>query len=343
MPKRKDFVGIGLALIVGLIAYFLNLYVIKGLGAPTLAILLGIVLGNAYFHQAILSSGTAWSEKKLLEFSVMFLGATVTFETISKLGFNGVGFILLQMTATIAFVIFIGRKLGFSKNEARLMATGNAVCGSSAIAAVDPVIGATVKEKSTAITMVNLMGTVLMLGLPSLSTALFGSSNFLRGALIGGTVQSVGQVVAAGTMVNPATTTMATLFKIMRIIMLVFVVLFMGSMARRDSKKAALASGDSQASTAGKTTVKRNSFLPWYVIGFIILCVLDTIFHFPEQVATIAHFISSWCEIIALAAIGLRLNLVEFLRAGKKLMAYGFATIAFQVILALILIKVLLG
>ncbi len=330
MIKKQDIVGIALSFAVALLAYILNLFVIKGLGAPTLAILLGIILGNIYFHQPSLETGTAWSEKKLLEYSVMFLGATVTIQTIQKLGLNGIGFIVLQMILTIVFVIFLGKKLGFSKNDARLMAAGNAVCGSSAIAAVEPVVNATVKERRTAITMVNLMGTVLMLGLPALGTLIFGQSNLLRGALIGGTVQSVGQVVASGTMVNIPTTTTATLFKIMRIIMLVFVVLGFGALSRRDKASKAV------------IKVKRNSFLPWYVIGFIVLCLGNTLLHFTVGLSDFAHFLSSWCETIALAAIGLRLNLVEFIRAGKKLMIYGFATIVFQVIVAVILILVLL-
>lgn len=333
MIKKKDCLGFALSLIIGLIAYFLNLYVIKGLGAPTLAILLGIILGNAYFHQPQLDSGTAWSEKKLLEFSVMFLGATVTFQTIQKLGLNGIGYIAVLMFLTISFVLFLGKRLGFSENDARLMAAGNAVCGSSAIAAVEPVIGANVKERRTAITMVNLMGTVLMLALPALTALFFGHSDLLRGAMIGGTVQSVGQVVASGTMVNPETTMTATLFKIMRIILLVAVVLYFGWASRRGKT--------AQAAETG-VKIKRNSFLPWYVIGFLILCTADTFLHFVPQVSELAHFLSSWCETIALAAIGLRLNLIEFLRAGKKLMIYGFATILFQVIVSLILIKILL-
>ena len=139
MKFRKNLTGFGLSAAIGIVSYFLNLYVLKGFGAATIAILLGIILGNLYFHQPNLDSGTAWSEKKLLEYSVMLLGATVTLQTIEKLGFNGIGFIVIQMILTLAFVIFIGRKLGFSANVAQMMAAGNAVCGSSAIAAVEPV------------------------------------------------------------------------------------------------------------------------------------------------------------------------------------------------------------
>ncbi len=334
MLNKKIMPGLGLSFGVALVSYFLNLFVFKGLGAATIAILLGIVLGNVYFKQPVLFTGTAWAEKKLLEFSVMFLGATVTFQTIQKLGWSGISYILLQMILTIMFVMFIGKKLGFSSKVNALMASGNAVCGSSAIAAVEPVIGAEDKDKRTAITMVNLMGTVLMLLLPVLGTVFFEANDFLRGALIGGTIQSVGQVVASATMVNVETTTMATLFKIMRIIMLVFVVLYFSFQTRRIEKVS--------SEQEGQLKIKRQSFLPWYVLGFIILCSLDTVFQFPKAITETARFISSWCEITALAAIGLRLNLVEFVRAGRKLAIYGLAVLVFQVGIALALIHLLL-
>lgn len=98
--------------------------------------------------------------------------------------------------------------------------------------------------------MVNLMGTILMLSLPFLGTWIFGNNDLLRGALIGGTEQSVGQVVASATMVNPNTTTLATLFKIMRIIMLVFVVLYFGLEAKQTKGEQATA----------QIKIKRNSF-----------------------------------------------------------------------------------
>ncbi|WP_416037905.1 YeiH family protein [Lactococcus formosensis] len=334
MLNKNILPGFGLSLLVAVISYVLNIFVFKGVGAATIAILLGIILGNIYFKQPILFVGTAWSEKKLLEFSVMFLGATVTFQTIQKLGLNGISFVILQMVLTIVFVMIIGKILGFSFHINALMAAGNAVCGSSAIAAVDPVISSNEKDKRTAITMVNLMGTILMLSLPALGTFIFGSNDLFKGALIGGTVQSVGQVVAAATMVNTETTTMATLFKIMRIIMLVFVVLYFGYISKRRAKVS--------EKNVEQIKIKRNSFLPWYVVGFLILCTLDTLILFPKVIIDGAHFISSWCETIALAAIGLRLNLVEFIQAGSKLLVYGLAILVFQVITAVILILILL-
>src|SRR5574337_515399 len=161
--------GLGLSIIVAIIGKLCAL-ALPSLGGATLAILLGIVLGNTIFKQAYLADGTKFSESKLLECSVVLLGFTVTFQTISRLGLNGLGFIIVMMTVVIISAMFIGKKLGFSENVGILMASGNAVCGSSAIGAVAPTIGADDDEKGQVITLVNLLGTVMMLALPLIST-----------------------------------------------------------------------------------------------------------------------------------------------------------------------------
>ena len=139
--------GLALSIGVAIIAKLCAL-ALPSLGGATLAILLGIVLGNTFFKQAYLADGTKFSESKLLECSVVLLGFTVTFQTISRLGLNGLGFIIVMMTAVIISAMFIGKKLGFSENVGILMASGNAVCGSSAIGAVAPTIGADDDEKA---------------------------------------------------------------------------------------------------------------------------------------------------------------------------------------------------
>ncbi|MBP2966955.1 putative sulfate exporter family transporter, partial [Acinetobacter baumannii] len=131
-------------------------------------------------------------------------------------------FIISQMLGTIIFTYYIGYKMGFSKKISLLMAGGNAVCGSSAIGAISPEIEASEDEKGQVITLVNLLGTVLMLLLPLVATGLY-STTLTQSALIGGTLQSVGQVVASASMINPEVVEFATLFKILRIILLVVV------------------------------------------------------------------------------------------------------------------------
>lgn len=315
--------GFLLAVGVAIISKIIALWV-PSLGAATIAILLGIALGNTFFKQESLNNGTKLAESRLLEISVVLLGANVTFQTIAKLGLNGLGFILVQMTITIFAAYLIGRKMAFSENMALLMAGGNAVCGSSAIASIAPVIEAKEEEKGQTITLVNLMGTVLMLSLPPLALFLYGTQLIAKSALIGGTLQSVGQVVASASMVSPETVQFATLFKIMRIIMLI-VVVFAFSRFKM-----------SQGSLTQQQT-KRTS-LPWYIIGFFIFCCLNSFFNLPAFIQTSAHTISTWFEITALAAIGLRLDFQKFLKEGRRFLLYGLAVLVVQVGSAILLI-----
>ena len=106
--------------------------------------------------------------------------------TIAQIGFSGVLFIVLQMTITIIGALYIGKKLGFSENFRYMMASGNAVCGSSAIAATSPVIGANDKEKGISITIINVTGIVLMFLLPLISQLLYNHEVTQTSAMIRG-------------------------------------------------------------------------------------------------------------------------------------------------------------
>lgn len=304
---------------------------LPSLGAGTIAILLGILLGNIFFNQPIWQKGTKFSEKTLLELSIVLLGTTVTFQTIAKIGVSGIFFIICQMTITIVAALFIGKKLKFNQTMSLLMAGGNAVCGSSAIGAIAPEIGADDKEKGQIITLVNLLGTVMMLSLPIIGGAVFSSDIMAKSALIGGTLQSVGQVIASANMVSPQVVEMATLFKILRIMFLVVVVFIFGKIAKPNNQ------------TLSPTTKPKKLPLPWYIIGFVICCVLNSFIHFPTVLSQTTHTISGWFEITALAAIGLRINAREFLKEGPRFLAYAGSVGIVQTVVAIILISFLIS
>lgn len=319
--------GLGLSVGVAILAKLLALLVPK-LGGATLAILLGIILGNTLFKQPALAVGTKFSESRLLEYSVVLLGFTVTFQTIGEMGIKGLIFILLMMTTVIAGAYWIGRKLGFNEKMSMMMAGGNAVCGSSAIGAIAPSIEANDEEKGQIITLVNLLGTIMMLTLPFLGIALFGDALLSKSALLGGTLQSVGQVVAGASLVNPETVKYAMLFKITRIIFLVVVVFVFERKAQRDG-------------IVTKKGSKKKFPIPWYVTCFLVFCIINSFFTLPALFSDGAHFVSTWFETTALAAIGLRLDFRKFLKEGPRFLLYGLSVGAVQTIAALVFIFLL--
>ena len=325
--------GFIVALIVALSSMFLAKFV-PALGAAPIAIFLGMFVGNIFLNQKVFQRGYKFSESDLLSYSIVLLGATLSISTISEIGLNGVMFIVLQMTATIIGALYIGKKLGFAQNFRFLMASGNAVCGSSAIAATAPVIDADDNDKGIAITIVNVTGIVLMFLLPLLGDILYKNDTLHTSAIIGGILQSMGQVVASGAMVNEGVKDLSTIFKIVRIIFLVVVVFVFGHLKNKTNKEIAVEEVED--------VKNRKIKVPWYVIGFFIMYGLFSVNIISSDLSALCKEVSKVLEIIALAAIGLRVNIRELIKQGKNATLYAMFVGLVQIVSAVVLIGILL-
>lgn len=308
--------------------------IVPNIGAATISIFLGIIVGNLFLGQEIFQSGYKFSESNLLSYSIVLLGGTLSISKLMELGLNGILFIITQMVITIVGTLYIGKKLGFGQNFRMLMASGNAVCGSSAIAATAPVIDADDNDKGISITVVNVTGIFLMFLLPLISGYLYNYETTQTSAMIGGTLQSVGQVVASGAMVNESVKDLSTIFKIVRVIMLVAVVFVFGHLKHKTNVEIV----DKEISDTKKGKIK----VPWYVIGFFIMCALFSLNIITPEISSILKNISNNFEIIALAAIGLRVNIKDLIKQGKAVSLYGLFVGILQIISAIILIKIFL-
>ncbi|MFF3021902.1 YeiH family protein [Gottfriedia sp. NPDC057948] len=321
----KAIPGVVLCLLIALISESLS-YILP-VGAATFSILIGLIVGNTVHLNSYFEVGRKFAESKLLEVSIFLLGATISIQMISLLGLKGILLIVTQMCLVIIFTIWLGEKLGFGLNFSYLMASGNAVCGSSAIGATAPAIQATQEEKGLAVTLVNMMGTILMFIMPLIASVLYHSETLPTSALIGSTLQSVGQVVASGSLVNDEVKNYATLFKLIRVVFLVFVVFSLSTIKRRHIEE--------------ESIEKVKIQFPWYVIGFVILCVFYSLGLLPGWAANISNKTSHLFEIIALAAIGLNVNLKMIIKQGKSLSLYALSIVGFQIIIAILLIQVI--
>lgn len=325
--------GLIVSILVSLISMGLAKFM-PSLGAGTIAIFLGMLVGNLFLGQKVFQSGYKFSETNLLSYSIVLLGGTLSVTKLMELGFSGIIFVIIQMAITIVGTMYIGKKLGFSQNFRMLMASGNAVCGSSAIAATAPVIDANDDDKGITITIVNITGIFLMFLLPVLCGWLYDHEVVKTSAMIGGTLQSVGQVVASGEMVNEHVKEMSMIFKIVRVILLVVVVFTLGHIKNKTNHEII----EEEVSDVKKGKIK----IPWYVIGFFITCALFTVNIISPEVSSLFKAISNKLEIIALGAIGLRVNLRELIKQGKSVSLYALFVGLLQVVTAIILISILL-
>lgn len=330
--------GLILSVVIAVLAKYLANF-IPSIGAASLAICIGIVLGNTICRKKSLNKGTKFSESQLLEYSVALLGLTVTFQTIARLGFAGLIYVVIIMTSIILFTVFLGKKLGFKDEIVLMIAGGNAVCGSSAIGAIAPAIcdeedSENNKDKGQSIVLINLLGTILMFVIPLLGVKVFGFTDLANSAFTGGILQSVGQVVASASLINETVTQYAMLFKITRILFLVVVVFaFEKWMLKKSDVDTTFATTDS----AKKSKLKS---IPWYILVFLAFCLINSCVSLPDAIGSTSKLISGWFEITALAAIGLRLDFKKFLHEGPRFLIYMVLIGLFQIGISVLLIFV---
>ena len=349
LKKELDGVlpGLAASILISLASQFLARF-LPTLGAALIAILLGMLLGNTLLNRPELSQGTKFSEKRLLEYAIVLNGLILDFQVLKSAGLKGFVFIILQMSLTIFVTYNLGKYFGFGKRFSLLMGAGNAVCGSSAIGTVSPIVKADNKDKGISITIVNLTGTALMVLLPVLGAVLYGSDTLRTSALIGGTVQSVGQVVAAAKLVNDDVVTLATVFKLMRVLLIIGVAVLYGrmnmnegeSLFTRKKRAEITASEESGAST---TPAAVSYGVPWFLTGFVVFFLIRSFIGVPDSVLAASKAISTQFEVAALAAIGMRVKFADIIKEGPKAMLYGLTVGAVQVVMAVALIRVFFG
>ncbi|AVQ17391.1 YeiH family protein [Fusobacterium gonidiaformans] len=337
MNVQKIVPGLLLSILIAMISQFLiKLPAFSTLGAALIAILLGMILGNTVCKKSFYDEGTKFSEKRLLEYSIVLNGLILDIIVMKQVGLQGIGFIICLMFLTIGIAYIISRKFGFGKKFSLLMGAGNAVCGSSAIGTVAPILEADSKDKGISITCVNVLGTILMIALPVLSSILYSSDTLLTSALIGGTVQSIGQVIASAKLVNDSVVEMSTIFKLIRVLLLVGIALMFDMLNLEEGKplfslKLSKMEGNKKRTKVG---------IPWFILAFLFCFLLRSTGYIPAPVLFWAKKISTQFEIIALAAIGLRVKFSDILKEGVKAFGVSLLIGLSQVIFALGLIKV---
>jgi uncharacterized integral membrane protein (TIGR00698 family) len=272
-----------------------------------LAILLGMVVGNAVRLPQAVEPGLRFSAKTLLDIAVALLGATLSWAAVAALGARLFLVIALVVTIGLLLAFLLGRALGLGARLAMLIAAGNAICGNSAIAAVAPIIGARREEVAAAIALTALIGVVTVLALPFAVFAL-GQELPSYAVLTGLTVYAVPQVVAAAAPFGTATIALATLVKLARVVMLGPLTLVLALVARRFAQV-----------DEGQT--KRRSpmlYLPWFIIAFALLAGARSVGVIADEMAAGLGSLSKQLATVAMAALGLEVRLANLREVGAK-------------------------
>lgn len=292
--------GILISCTVGAAAGFLSAHYT----APVMlfALLIGMAF-NFLYEQETCKAGVDLAAKFVLRLGVGLLGVRIALDDLIQIGAQGA----LTLAALVAATITIGLVIAplMRRNWRFGLLTGGAVaiCGASAALALAAVIPANDKtERNTLFTVmgVTVLSTVAMITYPLLFKTL-GFSDQQIGFLIGATIHDVAQVVGAGFSVSDAAGETAVMVKLFRVALLPVVLVTLAL---------ALRFGPHAASTA------RVPLLPWFMVMFLGLAVLGSIFTFPPFFTAAINDLSRACLIVAIAALGVKTSLRTLTGAG---------------------------
>ncbi len=316
-----------------------------------IAILLGLLLRNAFTLPASIRAGCRHIVKRLVPLTIVLMGAGLDLNALLGVGARVLGIIVVCLVFAVAAGYAFGRWMGLSEKAALLLGAGTGICGNSAIVAVAPLVDAEDNDVLLSIGTVNFFGLVAMLALPILGRALsMGGEMF--GVWCGTSIHAVPQVVAAGFALDPHAGAVATLVKLVRVTMLAPLVFVLALIHTRRIGAAA-------ASQDG-FVVRYARLVPWFVWGFVVMAALNTLgwiptLQFPERelfksilapsTTSLVDLMTTAGKVIltlAMAAIGLDVSIRDLTGVGARAMLAGLASTASLVLLSLLLITMAL-
>lgn len=284
-----------------------NLFGGKWIESLVLAIALGIVVCTLRPLPKSLKPGIDFSAKMLLEIAIVLLGASISLAAIRGAGVALIAGIAVVVVLSIAFSYMVGRLLGLPPKLATLIACGNSICGNSAIVAVAPVIEAGSEEIAAALAFTAVLGVLAVFLLPLLYFHA-GLSVSQYGVLAGLSVYAVPQVLAATAPVGVLAVQTGTLVKLVRVLMLGPVIFLLGILTKTE--------------TAGQDTKtgRHRSLVPWFIVGFLGMMALRSFNLMPETVIAPMGAVSGILTVVAMAALGLSVNIRSVAHAGGRVM-----------------------
>ena len=132
--------------------------------SPPIALLMGLIIAQFIGHPYLNLNHKA--THILLQVSVVGLGFGMNVNNALKAGKEGFILTIVSIIGTILIGIFLGKILKIEEKISFLIATGTAICGGSAIAAISPVIKANEKQISVALGTIFILNSVALVLFP---------------------------------------------------------------------------------------------------------------------------------------------------------------------------------
>ena len=322
--------GFAMALVIAAIAKLLEgLLPIHLIGASVIALFIGMILNHFWKPNRLFATGLKFTSKKILKFAIILLGASLNIRIVLEVGKLSLCVMVFTLLTCFGIGHFVGRALKINWKLSNLISAGTGICGGSAIAAIAPVIDADDSDIAYAMSATFLFDMAMIVLFPIMGQAM-GLTDMAYGLWAGTAVNDTSSVVAAGYAFSEAAGDFATMVKLTRTLSIIPTVIAFALISAHLKRKESGAGG-----TAVKAEFRLVKVIPWFILGFLGLAVINSFGLIPAGVSAGMKDISKFLMIAALAAIGLNTSFKDMKKSGFAPMLHGFIISLLVVVVAI--------
>ncbi|HUS65740.1 MAG TPA: putative sulfate exporter family transporter [Kofleriaceae bacterium] len=302
-----------------------------------IAIVIGMLIRNTIGLPSALAGGVKYSVVKLLPFAIVLLGAKLDFFDVMRTSAHALVISVVCVGVALGMTIWLCARTGVGQKLGILIGVGTAICGGTAIAVVAPIIEAEDTETAFAITTITLFGLISVFVFPLLGAALHMTQPEF-GVWAGTSVHATPQVVATGFAYGNEAGDIATIVKLVRVLLLAPVAIMLGAWYARQKRARQQAH---VTKMAGWTTL-----FPPFIFGFLLVALANSLHLLPDftlhledsflwnkqeyavSLDKLVLQLSNFIITMSMAGVGLGVHLRGLARVGVKAVYVGlFATV----------------
>jgi len=264
-----------------------------------IALLMGFLLTNLLYNPFpnLSRQIVNW----LLKLSVIGLGFGMDLNKSLEVGKEGLLLTIITISSTLILGYFIGKALKLDKVISYLIASGTAICGGSAIAAVSAVIKAKEKEISIALGVVFFLNALAIFVFPLLGHQLdLSQKDFGLWSAIA--IHDTSSVVGAALAYGEEALDIAVTVKLSRALWIIPLSIFSMFLFKG----------------------KANSIkIPWFILLFVIAVIANSYLNLPDWMSFSIPQISKQLLILTLFLVGAGLTFTSIKESGAKPIILG--------------------
>ncbi|MGV0851849.1 YeiH family protein [Mycolicibacterium phlei] len=343
--------GVAVVVVLGAVTRFLEAQVpnwadgtsfegvAKAIEFPVYAIALGLI-GNFVLSKLALRDALAkgFRTEFFIKTGLVLLGASINLKVLVTAAGPSIIQALLLISIVFGFTWWLGGVLKLEDKLRALLASAVSICGVSAAIAAAGAVQAKKEQLAYAASLVIAFALPSIFLLPWLADV-FGLSDPVAGAWIGGNIDTTAAVAASGAIAGEEALQIATIVKttqnaLIGIVAIALTAYFALKVERRSAEEA--------RPTLGQFWER----FPKFVLGFIAASIIGTLYLASggdKAAISTVNDLRTWFLIFAFVAIGLEFSLKGLKEAGWRPVAVFASATVVNIVVALGLATILFG